>query len=101
MIEQKTKEIGIRKVLGASVTNITTMLSKDFMALIVISLVIASPVAWFLMGKWLQDYAYRVNIEWWVFALAGLATIVIASMTISYQAIKAALMNPVKTLRSE
>jgi len=97
----KIKEIGIRKVLGASVTNITTMLSKDFMALIVISLVIASPVAWFLMGKWLQDYAYRVNIEWWVFALAGLATIVIASMTISYQAIKAALMNPVKTLRSE
>ncbi|HTK20774.1 MAG TPA: ABC transporter permease [Mucilaginibacter sp.] len=97
----KIKEIGIRKVLGASVTNITTMLSKDFLGLVLISLLVASPVAWYLMTKWLQNYTYRTSISWWEFALAGTATILIAFATISYQAIKAALMNPVKTLRSE
>lgn len=97
----KIKEIGIRKVLGASVANITTMLSKDFLGLVLISLLIASPVAWYLMSKWLQNYTYRTDIRWWEFAIAGSATILIAFATISYQAIKAALMNPVKTLRSE
>ena len=97
----KIKEIGIRKVLGASVANITTMLSKDFLGLVLLSLVIASPVAWYLMSKWLQDYTYRIQIEWWVFVLAGSITILIAFATIGYQAIKAALMNPVKSLRSE
>jgi len=97
----KIKEIGIRKVLGASVANITTMLSKDFLGLVLISLLVASPVAWYLMTKWLQNYTYRTNISWWEFALAGTATILTAFATISYQAIKAALMNPVKTLRSE
>ncbi|MDB5133495.1 MAG: FtsX-like permease family protein [Mucilaginibacter sp.] len=97
----KIKEIGIRKVLGASVANITMMLSKDFLSLIVISLVIASPVAWYLMNKWLQDYVYRIHIQWWVFVLAGLTAILMAFITISYQAIKAALTNPVKSLRSE
>lgn len=97
----KVKEIGIRKVLGASVTNITTMLSKDFLGLVLISLFIASPIAWYLMSKWLENYSYRTHISWWEFALAGSATILIAFATISYQAIKAALMNPVKSLRSE
>ena len=97
----KIKEIGIRKVLGASVVNITTMLSIDFLGLVLISLLIASPVAWYLMSKWLQNYTYRTHISWWEFALAGIATILIAFATISYQAIKAALVNPVKSLRSE
>jgi putative ABC transport system permease protein len=97
----KVKEIGIRKVLGASVANITTMLSKDFLALVILSLIVASPVAWYLMNKWLQDYAYRISIQWWVFALAGIAAVLIAFITISFQAIKAALANPVKSLRSE
>jgi len=97
----RVKEIGIRKVLGATVVNITTMLSKDFLMLVVISLIIASPVAWFAMSKWLEDYAYRINIQWWVFAVAGITAITIAFITMSFQAIKAALANPVKSLRSE
>jgi putative ABC transport system permease protein len=97
----KIKEIGIRKVLGASVSNITMMLSKDFLGLVFVSLIVASPIAWYLMSKWLQNYAYRIHIEWWVFVVAGGTTILIAFATISYQAIKAALMNPVKSLRSE
>jgi putative ABC transport system permease protein len=87
--------------LGASVTGITTMLSFDFIKLVLIAIVIASPVAWYAMNKWLQDFAYRVDMQWWVFAVAGLLAIAIAFATISYQAIKAALMNPVKSLRSE
>jgi putative ABC transport system permease protein len=97
----KVKEIGIRKVLGASVAHITAMLSKDFLILVVTSLIIASPMAWYFMNKWLQDYVYRTHIEWWMFALAGIAALLIAFVTISYQAIKAALANPVKSLRSE
>ncbi|HEY5327690.1 MAG TPA: ABC transporter permease, partial [Mucilaginibacter sp.] len=85
----KVKEIGIRKVLGASVANITAMLSKDFLMLVVVSLVIASPIAWYAMNKWLQDYAYRINIQWWVFAAAGITAVTIAFITISWQAIKA------------
>jgi putative ABC transport system permease protein len=97
----KVKEIGIRKVLGASVLNITTMLSKDFLVLVIVSLVIACPIAWYAMSKWLQDYVYRIHIEWWVFALAGVSAILIAFATISFQAIRAALANPVNSLRSE
>jgi putative ABC transport system permease protein len=97
----KVKEIGIRKVLGASVAHITAMLSKDFLTLVLTSLIIASPVAWYFMNKWLQDYVYRTHIEWWMFALAGIAALLIAFVTISFQAIKAALANPVKSLRSE
>jgi len=97
----KIKEIGIRKVLGASVSNITTMLSADFLKLVIISIVVASPIAWYAMHQWLQNYAYPVKIEWWVFALAGVSALVIAFLTISSQAIKAALVNPVKSLRSE
>ncbi|WPU91072.1 ABC transporter permease [Mucilaginibacter sabulilitoris] len=97
----RVKEIGIRKVLGASVTNITAMLSKDFLMLVLIAIVIASPIAWYAMNKWLQDYAYRTELHWWILAIAGFSAILIAFITISFQAIKAALNNPVNSLRSE
>lgn len=99
--EQRVKEIGIRKVLGASVSNIVLMLSKDFLKLVLVASVIAFPVAWFSMHKWLEDFAYRININWWVFVLSALAAIIIAIVTISFQAIKAAMANPVKSLRTE
>ena len=99
--QKRTKEIGIRKVLGASVSNITTMLSKDFVKLVAISILIASPLAYFGMYKWLQDFAFRVKIEWWVFVIAGLSALVIALLTVSFQSIKAAVSNPVNSLRSE
>ena len=99
--EQRRKEIGIRKVVGASVTGIMTMLSKDILRLIIISSAIAAPVAWFVMSKWLQNYAYRVRISWWIFLLAGLVASLIALFTVSVQSIKAALANPVKSLRTE
>ena len=99
--EQRIKEIGVRKILGASVTNIVTLLSKEFLKLVMIAVLIASPVAWWAMNKWLQDFAYRTSISWVVFALTALIAIIIALMTISFQAIKAATANPVKNLRSE
>ncbi|WP_343306791.1 ABC transporter permease [Chitinophaga niabensis] len=101
MAENRVKEIGIRKILGASVTGITTLLSKDFVKLVLISLLIATPLAWWGMDKWLQNYSYRVGIEWWVFALAGALSVLIALLTVSYQSIRAALGNPVKSLRAE
>ena len=99
--DQRTKEIGVRKVLGASVASIVALLSKDFLKLVLIAIVIASPIAWYAMHRWLQDFAYKVDIEWWVFAVAGLLAVGIALLTVSFQSIKAALMNPVKSLRSE
>jgi putative ABC transport system permease protein len=101
MAENRTKEIGVRRVLGASVTGVATLLSKDFLKLVTISFILATPIAWWAMYAWLQDYTYRVSIHWWVFALAGLLSILIAIITVSYQAIKAAVANPVKSLRSE
>ena len=98
---QRTKEIGIRKVLGASVFSITSLLSRDFIKLVLVALVIASPLAWYVMNTWLQDFEYRTSIQWWMFAFAGCLAILIAFVTISFQAIKAALANPIKSLRTE
>ncbi|HSZ84800.1 MAG TPA: FtsX-like permease family protein, partial [Puia sp.] len=99
--KRRTKEIGIRKVLGASVTDIATMLSKDFVSLVLIALIVASPIAWYLMHEWLKDFVYRTNISVWVFFISGLAAMIIAVLTISAQAIKAATANPVDALRTE
>jgi putative ABC transport system permease protein len=99
--QQRTKEIGIRKVLGASVTGITSLLAGDFLKLVIVAFVIAAPVAYFFMQKWLSDFAYRIDIQWWMFALAGFAAIAIAFLTVGFQSVRAALANPVKSLRSE
>jgi putative ABC transport system permease protein len=101
MAEQRNKEIGIRKVLGASVPRITAMLSKDFVKLVAIAILIATPIAWWAMTKWLQDFAYRISISWWMIVIAGSLSVMIALLTISFQAIKAAVANPVESLRSE
>jgi ABC-type antimicrobial peptide transport system permease subunit len=99
--EQRTKEIGIRKVVGASVSSIAAMVTKDILKLVFISAIIASPLAWYVMNKWLQNYAYRVNIKWWIFPVAGLTAMFIALITVSFHAIKAGVANPVKSLRTE
>jgi putative ABC transport system permease protein len=101
MAEQRNKEIGIRKVLGASTASITTLLSKNFVRLVLIAFLIAAPVAWWAMNRWLEDYQYRITIGWWMFAAAALLVVCIALMTVSFQSIKAALANPVKSLRTE
>ncbi|WP_159467901.1 ABC transporter permease [Dyadobacter sp. 3J3] len=100
-VEQRVKEIGVRKVLGASVAEIVNLLSKDFVKLVLVAFIIAAPLAWFAMNKWLEDYAYRIDIPVWVFGLAGILAVGIALLTVSFQSIKAALKNPVKSLRSE
>jgi putative ABC transport system permease protein len=99
--EQRIKEIGVRKVLGASVSSIVTLLSKDFLKLVIVSVIIASPIAWFVMNKWLESFAYRTNISWAVFVITTIAALLIALITISFQAVKAAMANPVESLRSE
>ncbi len=101
MAEQRTKEIGVRKVLGASVASLWRLLSKDFILLVLISLLIAAPLAWYFMEGWLQKYDYRTELSWWIFAAAGAGALVITLLTVSFQAVRAALMNPVKALRSE
>jgi ABC-type antimicrobial peptide transport system permease subunit len=99
--EKRTKEIGIRKVLGANVTGIVALLSKDFLKPVLLAILIASPLAWYLMEKWLENFAYKTPVNWQVFALAGGAALLVALLTVSFQSIRAALANPVKSLRSE
>jgi putative ABC transport system permease protein len=99
--EQRLKEIGIRKVLGASVGSLFALLSSEFLVLVVIAMLIATPVAWYGMNEWLRNFAYHTPVQWWVFAMAGGLIILIALATVSLQAIKAALVNPIKSLRSE
>ena len=100
-VQNRIKEIGIRKVLGASVFSITSLVSADFIKLVILSLIISSPLAWYIMNKWLEDFAYRVNIQWWVFALTGCLSVIIALATLSFQSVKAAMANPVDSLRNE
>jgi putative ABC transport system permease protein len=99
--QRRTKEIGVRKVLGASVQNLVALLSKDFIKLVLVATVIAFPIAWWGMNKWLKDFAYRIDISWWIFIAAALIAVTIALVTVSYEAIKAAIVNPVKSLRTE
>jgi putative ABC transport system permease protein len=101
MAEQRKKEIGIRKVLGASVTSLWQMLSTDFVILVVISCAIAIPIAYYFLEQWLQQYEYRTRISWWIFAFTGSGAVVIALLTVSFQSIKAAMANPVNSLKSE
>ena len=100
-IEQRTKEIGVRKVLGASIGSLVALLSKDFLRLVLVAIVLATPLAWWAMNNWLGDFAYKISMPWWVFVLTGGLAIIIAFVTIAFQSVKAALMNPVKSLRSE
>ena len=99
--ERRTKEIGVRKVLGASVSGIALLVSKDFFKLVAVSCIVAFPIAWWMMNGWLKNYQYRIAISWWIFLAAGIAAILIALITVSFQAIKAAVANPVKSLRTE
>jgi putative ABC transport system permease protein len=99
--EQRTREVGIRKVLGASVSNIALLLSRDFLGLVAIALLISCPLAWYGMHQWLQGFAYRTDISWWLFPMAGGIALLVAWLTVSFQAIRAAIANPVRSLRSE
>jgi putative ABC transport system permease protein len=99
--ERRKKEIGVRKVLGASVQNVVGLLSREFLRLVTIAAVVAFPIAWLAMNKWLENFAYRISMDWWIFLIAGAAAMTIALITVCFQAIKAAIANPVKTLRSE
>ena len=99
--EQRIKEIGVRKVLGASVASIVKLLSQDFVKLVFIAIVIASPVAWWGMDHWLEDFAYKINMQWWMFVLAGVIAVIIAILTVAYRSIMAAMVNPAKNLRTE
>jgi putative ABC transport system permease protein len=99
--QRRRKEIGIRKVLGAGVGNIIRLISMDFLKLVFVAIVIGTPIAWLVMNKWLQNFAYRTNISWWIFVVVGLVATLIALITVSWQAVRAAIANPVKSLRTE
>jgi putative ABC transport system permease protein len=100
-VARRTKEIGVRKVLGASVLSIVNLLAQDFLKLVGVAILIASPLAWWAMRQWLQSFAYKIDVHWWVFALAGLLAVGVAFLTVSFQSVKAALTNPVKSLKTE
>ncbi|HEX8528706.1 MAG TPA: FtsX-like permease family protein, partial [Cytophagales bacterium] len=100
-VQRRVKEIGVRKVLGASIPSIVMLLSKDFLKLVLVAILVASPIAWYAAHRWLQEFAYHIDVAWWIFALAGGVAVGIALLTVSFQSIKAALMNPVKSLRNE
>ena len=99
--ERRKKELGVRKVLGATVEGLVVLLSKDFVKVVLISLLLASPIAWYIMNQWLDNFPYRITISWWMFASAGAIAVLLALLTVSFQTIKAALSNPVKNLRTE
>jgi putative ABC transport system permease protein len=99
--EQRSKEVGIRKVLGASVAGIVRLISKDFVKLVIIAIVVGSPIAWYALQKWLENYPYRTPINWWVFAVTGIAALLVTIGTVSFQAIRAATADPVRSLRNE
>jgi ABC-type antimicrobial peptide transport system permease subunit len=101
MAAQRIKEVGIRKVLGASIGSIVYLFSKEFVVLISIAFLIAAPIAWYFMNHWLLDYAFRINISWWIFVIGGFLSILVALATVSYRAVRAAVVNPVQSLRSE
>ena len=101
LAEQRTKEIGIRKVLGASVIDMWSLLSKDFVVLVIIAFGIATPIAWYALNSWIQNYTYRTELSWWIFAASGVGALLITLLTVSFHTIKAALMNPVKSLKTE
>ena len=100
-IAQRTKEIGVRKVLGATTAGITALLARDFLRLVLIAIVIATPLAWWIMNNWLQDFASRISVPWWIFAVSGGLAVVVAFLTVSFQSVKAALANPVEALKNE
>ena len=99
--EQRVKEIGIRKVLGASTSSLTLLLARNFIRLVIVAILIASPLAWFIMNKWLENFVYRIDISWWMFVVAGVVAVLIALITVSFQSIKAAYASPVKSLKTQ
>jgi putative ABC transport system permease protein len=101
MVSQRTREIGIRKVLGASARGISNLLIRDFIRLVLIGIVVASPLAYYFMQQWLANFAFRIDLQWWMFAAAGVAAVVVALLTVGFQSMRAALADPVKSLRSE
>jgi ABC-type antimicrobial peptide transport system permease subunit len=101
IVEQRRKEIGVRKVLGATIPSVTGLLAKDFLVMVLVAFLISTPISWYFLDKWLQNFVYRTELSWWIFPLAGVVTLLIALLTVGIQTVRAALANPVRALRSE